>query len=393
MVFTKKSSTGADEENRRAVRAQRELKAFGEVYTPKDGRLTKSEIWWSQHYEWFKGHGYLLRPRYAPGWVPSWQGTMKNRFKCEDGRGSERGAILDGTRLSDGAYVTFKIVSNSDHPYEVEIGRFLSSEQLRRDPTNHCIPIYDVLSVPDDQDKVIIVMPLLREYTSPPFDTVGEAIECFRQLFEGLQFMHRNRVAHRDCMSLNIMMDASLLFVDPFHPIHPFMKRDFSGYARFKTRTEQPVKYYFIDFGLSRRYDHSVTHPLEVPIWGGDKEVPEFQNSNEPRDPFATDVFYIGNTIRKDFIDSKDDFEFMRPLIVDMVQADPSKRPPMDEVVMRFETIRKGLSTAKLRSRVARKRETIAEATYLTVLHWSHRLKYVARRLPPVPLPPLNRQN
>ena len=75
----------------------------------------------------------------------------------------------------------------------------------------------------------------------------------------------------------------------------------------------------------------------------------------------------------------------MRPLISDMVQEGPSKRPKMDDVVMRFETIRKSLSTGKLRSRVARKTETIAEATYLTVLHWSHRLKYLARRIPAVP--------
>ena len=103
-------------------------------------------------------------------------------------------------------------------------------------------------------------------------------------------------------MSLNIMMDGSALFIDAFHPVASMMKRDYSGLARYKTRTERPVKYYLIDFGLSRRYDKSISHPLEVPIWGGDKEVPEFQNSDEPRDPFATDVFYIGNAIRKDFV-------------------------------------------------------------------------------------------
>lgn len=81
------------------------------------------------------------------------------------------------------------------------------------------------------------------------------------------------------------------------------MKRDFSGFAKFNTRTERPVKYYFIDFGLSRRYDHSIVHPIEIPIWEGDKEVPEFQDSNELCDPFATDVFYIGNAIKKDFLD------------------------------------------------------------------------------------------
>ena len=57
----------------------------------------------------------------------------------------------------------------------------------------------------------------------------------------------------------------------------------------------------------------------------------------------------------------------------------------MDEVVVRFETVRKGLSTTKLRSRVAHKVETVAEAAYLTILHWSHRLKFVVSRIPPVP--------
>lgn len=69
------------------------------------------------------------------------------------------------------------------HPYEVEIGQYFSSESLRTDPANHCVPIYEVIPVPEEQ-RVIIVMPLLRDYTSPPFCTFGEVVECFRQLFE-----------------------------------------------------------------------------------------------------------------------------------------------------------------------------------------------------------------
>jgi len=57
----------------------------------------------------------------------------------------------------------------------------------------------------------------------------------------------------------------------------------------------------------------------------------------------------------------------------------------MDEVVMQFETIRKGLSTGDLRSRVTGKTETVVEAAYLTVLHWIHRLKYLVSRIPAVP--------
>ena len=97
-------------------------------------------------------------------------------------------------------------------------------------------------------------------------------------------------------------MDATNLYIDPFHPVDHYMKRDFSGYARFKTRTERPPKYYFIDFGLSRRYD-SISNALDLPVWGGDKQVPEFENYDCPYNPFPTDVFYIGHAIKEDFLD------------------------------------------------------------------------------------------
>lgn len=98
------------------------------------------------------------------------------------------------------------------------------------------------------------------------------------------------------------MLDPSSMYPESFHMMRTHLKRDFSGQAPYFTRTKQPPKYHFIDFGISRMYDPSDPNPQEPPIWGGDKEVPEFQNSNQPRNPFPTDVFYIGNAIMKDFI-------------------------------------------------------------------------------------------
>lgn len=45
--------------------------------------------------------------------------------------------------------------------------------------------------------------------------------------------------------------------------------------------------------------------------------------------------------------------DFVLPLVEDMIQADPSKRPTMAEVVDRFSKIRSNLSRWKLRSRLA----------------------------------------
>jgi hypothetical protein len=100
------------------------------------------------------------------------------------------------------------------------------------------------------------------------------------------------------------MMDASDMYPDGFHPVKQNKNRDYKGRARNYTRTRRPPKYYFVDFGISRRYDPANVRPLEGPIIGGDKTVPEFQGDKayEDSDPFPTDVYYIGNLIRRDFL-------------------------------------------------------------------------------------------
>ena len=86
MVRSSKPTTDKDPEPGRATTLHTKLE-FTRFGDPLDGeQLASPELWWSQHYQWFKDNGYLLRPRYAPDWVPSWRGTKKNGFMCEDGR-------------------------------------------------------------------------------------------------------------------------------------------------------------------------------------------------------------------------------------------------------------------------------------------------------------------
>ncbi|KAF8442132.1 hypothetical protein L210DRAFT_3477777 [Boletus edulis BED1] len=380
------SLAAASESN--AQRAEKALAIWGTLgrHLPED--LDQREIWWRDRYTQLRILGYLLRPRYSPEWVPSWKTSKKDWTDCEDGKRLEFGQIIDATRISDGRVVTLKQVKRTDHPYEAEIGLYFSSEPLTSQPANHCVSIYDVLSLNGDDDTALLVMPLLRLYTNPNFDTIGEGVECFRQLFEGLQFMHQHHVAHRDCMNRNIMLDPINLYPHSFHPVETMLNKDCSGSAKHFTRTQRPPKYYFIDFGLSRRYDPSNTNPRDVPIWGGDKEVPEFQNSNEPCNPFATDVFYIGNAIRKDFILKKRGFEFMKPLVADMIQADPAERPNMNEVVSRFAVIRRELNGRKLRTRPVDTDEDLFDRIARTTSHWKRRIVFVARGVSATPDPP-----
>lgn len=77
-----------------------------------------------------------------------------------------------------------KRISKVKHPTEIEITRYFSTEPIASHPRNHSVPLYEVLDVPGDDESVILVLPLLRPYDNPPMNSVGEAVEFLRQIFE-----------------------------------------------------------------------------------------------------------------------------------------------------------------------------------------------------------------
>lgn len=350
-----------------------------------NGELLPEEEFWHNHQKWLEEQGYMLRSRYKPDWTPSWKGTNKKYWQCEDGQSILVPHLLDATRISDGQMVVLKRILTTQHPYEVEISRLFSEEPLASDPRNHCVSILDVLKVEDESDMVILVMPLLRRYDSPRFETVGEALDFFQQIFEGLQFMHQHQVAHRDCMNLNIMMDPKPLYPEMYHPRVIDWSRDMRRPAKHFSRTTHPTRYYFIDFGLSRKYNADEGQPREPPIQGGDKSVPEFQRSSEPCDPFPTDIYYIGNLIREDFLQKLCGVEFMKPLVEDMVADDPTNRPTIDNVLARFRQIHASVGHRKRRSRLADQRESVARQARRNVKHAFIAIGHIIASHPAVP--------
>ena len=157
-----------------------------------NGKLSETESFWGDRYDFLYSAGYTLRPRYKPGWSPSWKGGPKvNVLKCEDAlipmvrsvslssqsnyehNFVQTQRIMDAVRTADGKMVVLKKVLKSVHPHEAEIGQYLTSSPLSSDSRNHCCPILDVLQDPFDEDMQLIVMPLLRRYKDPKFETVG----------------------------------------------------------------------------------------------------------------------------------------------------------------------------------------------------------------------------
>jgi hypothetical protein len=75
----------------------------------------------------------------------------------------------------------------------------------------------------------------------------------------------------------------------------------------------------------------------------------------------------------------------MAGLVEDMVQDDPTKRHMMDEVVTRFDAIRRDLSTRKLRSRVSPRGEWMTVGLFRAVGHVTRNIKYTLQGLPANP--------
>ena len=91
--------------------------------------------------------------------------------------------------------------------------------------------------------------------------------------------------------------------------------------------------------------------------------MPEHGNCKALHNPFPIDVYYLGNLVRKYYMEVFTTFffrtikvltfkyqrfylfEFLAPLIDDMVPEDPTKRPEMSEVVSRLAEIVSTLST------------------------------------------------
>ncbi len=91
---------------------------------------------------------------------------------------------MDAVRISDGRIVTIKRVQKRNTPWEESTMRRFSTEPLASNPHNYAIPLYDTIQPPWDDDIVFLIMPHFIRIHKHKYATVGEAMECFRQLFE-----------------------------------------------------------------------------------------------------------------------------------------------------------------------------------------------------------------
>ncbi len=76
----------------------------------------------------------------------------------------------------------------------------------------------------------------------------------------------------------------------------------------------------------------------------------------------------------------------MRELVDAMTDENPAKRPTIEEVVEKFDDIRRSLSTVKLRFTIISKNDPIIFTMFRHARQLTRTLLYVIQRRPAIPL-------
>ncbi|KAI0363577.1 kinase-like protein [Pilatotrama ljubarskyi] len=341
-----------------AVRRQAELTRTG-TYD-----LLPFELRWRDRQEFLKQAGYRLRPRYHPRWKPSWDGTNLDPEFCEDSIVLDDPEVIDATRRSNGQLIAIKSVKKRSQ--EVQISVFLSSLQHRE---NHCVPVIDVLDDPLSPSRSLMVMQYLRPYDDPEFIMIGDVVDFVTQMLEagslaaiGLAFLHAQRVTHRDIAPPNVMMDGRSLYPGGHHPVARDCSMDMIEELTPLTRIDHPVKYFYVDFGLSVRFQPGASAYVVGDV-GWDADVPEL-SSTVPYDAFKADIYALGNLFNKNFEQRYHSLQFLRPLIDSMKRRQPELRPTAEQLVESFVNTRKTLDPSGFRWRLAPKSEPAYERLF-----------------------------
>lgn len=105
-------------------------------------------------------------------------------------------------------------------------------------------------------------------------------------------------------MMLNIMMDPKPMWPKLFHFTSSDYGREYSEPVKPMSHTEHPPKYFWMDFGLSRRYDLEAGPRRELPILCEDRTVSEHQGGlyDKACNPMPTNVYYVGSLIQQYFL-------------------------------------------------------------------------------------------
>ncbi|KAF9468132.1 hypothetical protein BDZ94DRAFT_1154878 [Collybia nuda] len=264
----------------------------------------------------------------------------------------QKAIAIDAIRINDNRKVVIKLVRTWTE--ELPIAQYLTSPPMMSDTRNRSVALLDVIMLPDDDEHVFIVMPMLLRFDILPFRRVGEFAEAVHYFLQGLEFMHEHNIAHMDACLFNLMMDASKAIPKGFHFRNWWTHTglDYKNFEFHERWEVSPVQYYYIDFGLSYQYPLGLKGMTESGSCGQDASVPEF-GSDDPYDPFKVDIYQLGNVILN-VVNKYEGLDLFLEIGRTMTSKIPEERPTASRALRQFERLLSSLKPPDLKRRIWR---------------------------------------
>ncbi|PPQ96153.1 hypothetical protein CVT26_004788 [Gymnopilus dilepis] len=232
--------------------------------------------------------------------------------------------------------VVIKLISKGEEGQsEKDILLFLNSEPLRSEPANATVRVIEWL---DFQDYCFAVFPFCDGCDELPFLGASECLDFIEQVLE-VSTAKLTSIA-QDVSHENILVNhrGSLPPIAFFPPDGP--PRAISPLSEW--RSTFPVRYLFIDFGRSVRFDRNI--PLsectaQPSPEGRLHRAPETLGP-KPYNPFAADVYQAARLFYAWFPDLADGNPDLLKLLQDMSCHDPSRRISVALALARLRILR-----------------------------------------------------
>ncbi|KAG6901292.1 hypothetical protein C0995_014003 [Termitomyces sp. Mi166 len=134
------------------------------------------------------------------------------------------------------------------------------------------------------------------------------------------------------------MVDATGLIPGGFHFVKPDTRDGVNRWTEWRERGSiRSLRYYFIDFDLSRQYPTNVD-VRDVGLLGQDQSYPE-RSATIPYDPFKTDIYQLGNVILE-IVKEYAGLEYFSQIGKAMTQKNPADRPSLSEILAMVDRLK-----------------------------------------------------
>jgi hypothetical protein len=168
-----------------------------------------------------------------------------------------------------------------------------------------------------------LVFARFRQWDNPNFETIGEAVNFFEQIFE-VQFLPfailiaitKSKICLGTCVHASTRpctpVRCLLAYAPPItHACFTVTLISELALSTAELMFQRPPRYYFIDFGLSEYHDQTAGACVTDFRFGGDHSCPE-EAGTGLFDPFPVDVYYLGNVLREHFVEVRLQWSFFR---------------------------------------------------------------------------------